>query len=260
MYTFQKICFFSGILFVIASLLFFPSVISLIGPLAIGGVITGGILGGFSGKVGSVVGGKWKTTNYMRGHVIPANPKSDGQKAQRGAMSQMVLISQQILSVIIQTYWNPFQSTMSGYNAFVKENIARLAAFTFDVNGDPVAGSGYLDETLVLSKGSLNGVPSITAVYTTLTGDLTVTWADNSGEGNALATDAFIISVFHEDGTLLGTQESTVTPATRTDGTDSLTIATGKTATELYAFITFHRGTGASLLVSNSVGDNAAAA
>lgn len=249
MKLFQKTALLSGILFVLLTLCFFPQTLTLIGPLAIGGVITGGILGGFSGKVGSVVGGKWKTTNYMRGHVIPANPNSVAQQAQRGAMGRMVSISQQILSTVIQSFWNPFQSAMSGYNAFVKENIAKLALITF-----------YLNETFVLAKGSLLGVPSIAGVYTTGTGVLVVSWTDNSGEGNALTTDDFTIVVFNKDGTLLGVQESSVTPADRSDGTDSITISTGKTATDLFVFIFFHRGTGAALMVSNSVGDAVAAA
>ncbi len=48
------------------------------------GRINQGILGGFSGKVGNVVGGNWKGIDYMR--VKPAsvaNPKTVGQVNQR---------------------------------------------------------------------------------------------------------------------------------------------------------------------------------
>lgn len=38
-----------------------------------------GILGGISGKIASVVGGKWKGKNYIRAHVTPANPNTELQ-------------------------------------------------------------------------------------------------------------------------------------------------------------------------------------
>jgi hypothetical protein len=44
------------------------------------GTIKQGILGGFSGKVGTVIGGSWKGISYMRS--IPQsvkNPRTDGQ-------------------------------------------------------------------------------------------------------------------------------------------------------------------------------------
>jgi len=44
------------------------------------GKISQGILGGFSGKVGSVVGANWKGINYMRAKAVSvANPRTDGQ-------------------------------------------------------------------------------------------------------------------------------------------------------------------------------------
>ena len=45
------------------------------------GKISQGILGGFSGKVGNVVGGNWKGIDYMR--VRPAsvaNPQTNGDR------------------------------------------------------------------------------------------------------------------------------------------------------------------------------------
>ena len=219
------------------------------GAILIGGVITSGILGGFSGKVGPVVGGKWKSVDYMRAHVIPANPNSVAQIAQRGAMGQIVAIAKSILSTVINTYWDPFQSAMSGYNAFVKNNISLLAVTTF-----------YLDETLKVSMGSLVPTDDFAAIYTTGTGGLACTWTDNSGVGNALATDDFIITILGKDGTLYGTQESSVNVLDRSDEADSMTIATGLTATDLFAFISFHRGTGGSLLVADSDGAAVSAA
>ncbi|TCC98702.1 hypothetical protein FBD94_01995 [Pedobacter hiemivivus] len=47
-----------------------------------------GILGGFSGKVGTVVGASWKTVDYMRGLPRPSNkPSTMKQLAQRNKMA-----------------------------------------------------------------------------------------------------------------------------------------------------------------------------
>lgn len=45
-----------------------------------------GILGGISGKIASVVGGKWKGKNYIRSLVTPANPNTVLQQAARANM------------------------------------------------------------------------------------------------------------------------------------------------------------------------------
>jgi len=248
MYAIKKTMLALGIIFVLAILIVQPQAFRMLGPLAIGGVITQGILGGFSGKVGNVVGGKWKATNYMRSWVIPANPNSARQQAQRGSMGRIVLIAQGILSTVLQTYWDPFQSKMSGYNAFVKQNIKKLSSPTF-----------LLGANLEISKGSLTSVPAVTATYTTGTGVIAATWSDNSGSGNALGTDAYVMVVFKTDGTILGVQESTVNHLARTDGGDGLTVAPGLTAADVVFFICFHRGTGPTLMVSNSCGDVCAA-
>ena len=48
------------------------------------GKIDLGILGSFSGKVGNVVGGKWKGISYMRAKATSvSNPRTDGQMSQR---------------------------------------------------------------------------------------------------------------------------------------------------------------------------------
>ena len=48
------------------------------------GTIKQGILGGFSGKVGTVIGSSWKGISYMRGQAQHVkNPRSSGQMDQR---------------------------------------------------------------------------------------------------------------------------------------------------------------------------------
>ena len=52
------------------------------------GKISQGVLGGFSGKIGNVVGGSWKGIDYMR--IKPAsvaNPRTAAQVDQRSKFS-----------------------------------------------------------------------------------------------------------------------------------------------------------------------------
>jgi hypothetical protein len=226
--------------------LFLPVLFFSFGTLAIGGIITSGILGGFSGKVGPVVGGSWKGIDYMRQHVIPANPNTTAQQNQRGKMGAIQVVAQILKSTLIVDYWNPYYSTMSGFNAFVKYNVSVLADTTF-----------YFSDSNVIARGSLNGALIVTAVYTTGTGGVVITWADNSGSGNALATDYVVAVVIAKDGSLAAVIDDDTTQ--RDDTTLSGTVQAGATATDLFAYLFFKRGTGSELIVSNSDGSVMAA-
>jgi len=52
--------------------------------------IPNGILGEVKGKVGPVVGGKWKGINWIRSYVKPSNPNSDAQAVVRSAMQSLI--------------------------------------------------------------------------------------------------------------------------------------------------------------------------
>ena len=84
-----------------------------------------GILGAFSGKVGSVVGSSWKGIPVMKS--LPpsvANPKTAKQIEQRSRMKACTAFSQAILADVIKPLNDRFASRMSGFNAFTSRNIA----------------------------------------------------------------------------------------------------------------------------------------
>lgn len=106
---------------------------------------------------GTLVFSKWKGRNYVRSHVIPANPKSAGQT---GIRSMMRYLSQLWASIaaLTQASWDELAATtsVSAFNAFVGHNLSRwqnnlapteaypaLAADT-DLNPDAVANDGVL--------------------------------------------------------------------------------------------------------------------
>lgn len=154
------------------------------------GKISKGILGGFSGKVGPTIGASWKGISYMRG--IPdsvANPNTEGQQAQRSKMSACVAVAKDLLAIAIQPLWGLFAVKMSEFNAFVKYNIAN-----FDTDG-------VVDYSLFVPfKGTLLGAASAEGTADVSANQLVVTWANNSGTADALASDEAVI-VYHNTTT-----------------------------------------------------------
>lgn len=112
------------------------------------GIIKQGILGGFSGKVGSVVGTSWKGRAVMKAMPLSvANPRTTGQVNQRTKFSQCVALAKELLGGAIALLDNPFAGNISGYNRFVKRNVV-----AFDNDGS------FLKNQLTISQGSLGGV------------------------------------------------------------------------------------------------------
>ena len=144
------------------------------------GTIKQGILGGFSGKVGTVIGSSWKGINYMRGRAQSVkNPRTEGQVEQRSKFALTLDFLKPITAYV-----------RTGYKTYATKKTAFNAAMSYIVK-NAVSGAfpNYaLDFSRVLvSRGSLTQ-PSIPNVSMSA-GRATVTWNDNSGQGDALPTD-----------------------------------------------------------------------
>lgn len=203
----------------------------------LGGVITQGILGGFRGKVGPVVGAKWKSIDYMRGYVVPQNPNTTGQQLVRTKMTAMVRYARQILTTILQPFWDAFYSDMSGFNAWISSNYTLV-----DVNN-------LLDQTGIITKGTLETGAGISGA--TIAGATVIIDYDSNTSGNGLATDSVGV-VFLDMSTNI--MYGLTTADTRTDGSTIITPPVAPSADDI-VFIFFYRGTGSEFLVSNSNGE-----
>jgi len=202
------------------------------------GVILQGILGGFSGKVGPVVGGKWKDVDYMRSYVVPANPNTTSQQTVRAKFAKLVLTARSLLPAVLQPYWDSFYSNMSGFNAWISQNYAGATS------------AGILDQDAVMTTGTLEPTLEVSCIYDTATGNTSSTY-DSSINGNGENSDKSISIVYDKSTGLTYTNIDNVT---RADGADAMSLPTGLTASNLYYFISFYRGSGASLIVSDSKG------
>lgn len=202
------------------------------------GRIINGILGGVSGKVSGVVGSKWKDIKYLRAYAVPANPDTPDQQIQRSRMRSIVAIARQLIGTLIQPYWNPFYSSMSGFNAFVKYNIMHLSANDY-----------YLTTDNQMSRGNVLGVEGLTGTYDETNGAFNLQWSNNSNGSTGLSSDIAYLVIAHKDGTIYN---SISTAEPRTSGDFSNSIASGLTNSDLIYYLFFFRGTGSSVEVSNS--------
>jgi hypothetical protein len=144
------------------------------------GVIKSGILGGFSGKVGAVVGTSWKGIDVMK--KLPAkvaNPQTTPQTNQRNKFKGVVEFASAINSAIIKPLWDRFAQRKSGNNAFVQANIDN-----FNTSGVLSAPS-----TLEISKGKMTATPILTAVADISSDTVNITWSDTLTDNFQAATD-----------------------------------------------------------------------
>ena len=153
------------------------------------GVISQGILGGVSGKVGNVVGASWKGIDYLR--IKPsnvANPRTEGQVNQRNKFTVTLEYLQPNLGFI-----------QKGFKAYAVQKTAFNAAMSYVLN-NAITGSApnfTVDYSLaLLSRGSLSSVLNGSTDLAT-PGQVTFDWDDNSAEGNANATDKAMVLVYN---------------------------------------------------------------
>ncbi|OJV90986.1 MAG: hypothetical protein BGO34_22130 [Bacteroidia bacterium 44-10] len=154
------------------------------------GTIKQGILGGFSGKVGTVVGGTWKGIHYMRS--LPSsvrNPRTPGQVKQRTKFSIMIEFLKPL---------TPFLRI--GFKTYADRKTAFNAAMSYNVN-NAVEGE-YPDleldfSKILVSRGSL--LPAENTIAIASEGNLNFTWNDNSGISSASAKDLAMPLIFNKD-------------------------------------------------------------
>ena len=154
------------------------------------GIINQGILGGFSGKVGPIVGFRWKSNYYIRARAAKvSNPRTPKQQEQRGKFATAFSFLKAI---------KPF--IRIGYKEFTQEKSAFNSAMSYTLKR-AVTGSGKeikidFDRALV-SMGTL--MPIFEGAATVSNHQMTFNWKDNSGMGNAERTDIVMVPVYNKD-------------------------------------------------------------
>jgi hypothetical protein len=152
------------------------------------GTIKQGILGGFSGKVGTVVGGSWKGISYMR--ALPKKRKdaqTEAQKNQRTKFALTVCLLKP-LTGFLRTGWKLYAHGKSPFNAATSHTLTNAIIGTFpDCEIDP--------SKVLVSRGTL---PTAVNGEATITGsNLVVSWQNNSGTDTSRANDKALVAVLN---------------------------------------------------------------
>jgi hypothetical protein len=149
-----------------------------------------GILGPFTGKVGSVVGSSWKGVNYIKSLPGPNTSNSEAQQKQRSRFKSVVGLASSLLSSLIRPVWNLVSGKMTGYNLFVKTNMA-----AFDESGVLVNYSDFHASVGALPlPENLNIQDDVDVVS-----GIEVSWKDDSATGIGNADDKLHLLVMNEE-------------------------------------------------------------
>jgi hypothetical protein len=192
------------------------------------GKINQGILGGFSGKVGNVIGGNWKGIDYMR--VKPAsvaNPQTEGQVDQRSKFST-VLRFLQPMKDFVKIGFKGYANKMTQFNSAMSYNLKNSITGSY-----PNFTIDYANA--LISRGSLAGVLN-GAANSASAGSVSFTWDDNSSDGNAQATDKSMLLVYNadKDEAIFVTEG-----AVRNAGSQAITVPDSYSGDQVACFIAF---------------------
>ena len=151
-------------------------------------IIKRGIIGAFSGKIGNIVGTSWKGIGIMKSLPLSvANPKTVGQVAQRTAFKACTLAGSALLSDVCKPLWDREAQRMSGFNAFVRNNIKAFSAL------------GKLD--VASFKPTLGVEDAVQPVVSQMAEDdvvVTVTWSKIGLVGKQALTDEMQLIAYNE--------------------------------------------------------------
>lgn len=178
------------------------------------GIINKGILGGFSGNVGPVVGSTWKGITYMKSLPSKKSKTSSVKQIEQQLKFSLVVHFLQTMTALLEITFRNYANEMTAFNAAFAYNI--LNAVT---GNSPDFEIDY--PKALVSRGSLPNGGNPTAAKGT--GDnIVFTWTDNSGTGNALATDKTILVIYCKE---LDSTVYTSGNTTRDAGTETLDLS-----------------------------------
>jgi hypothetical protein len=148
-----------------------------------------GILGGFSGKVGNVIGAYWRGIDYMRSLPRKSNkPPTEAQLKQRMAFALVAGFLRPI-GVLIKV----------GYQSYKGKQTPMNAAFAYHLE-HAVTGI-YPNLTMdlpevIISKGNLLAA-FLPDVASSVAGEVTFSWINNAAVGSTDGTDKATVLIYN---------------------------------------------------------------
>ena len=187
-----------------------------------------GILGGFNGKLGTVVGTSWKGISIMRSQGNRKSGKySDAQLTQQMRFGLMIKFIGKFTDLLNLTF-KDLAKGVTAPNAALSYNIRNGIAGTY-----PNYSLAY--PQLLLSRGNHLNAEAPTA-KAGAAGIVNFNWTDNTGVGTAKEDDKAILMVYAPD---INQAAYTLDGAARSAAADSLTLShfSGRTVHTWVAFV-----------------------
>ncbi|OIR07536.1 hypothetical protein GALL_101970 [mine drainage metagenome] len=152
------------------------------------GTINKGILGGFSGTVGTVIGGTWKGIDYMRSKSSRKPGNFSQAQLEQQAKFGLMMKFLRTFGTLLSTSFRDFANGITGPNAALAYNIRNAITGVY-----PAFSINY--SLVMLSRGTLQNATA-PAAAAGAAGKVNFTWTDNSGAGTAKATDQAMLMVY----------------------------------------------------------------
>lgn len=203
------------------------------------GVIRRGILGGFSNRVGNVVGSSWKGIATMR--VLPlsvSNPRTAAQINVRENFSGITKMASALLTSIVKPLNDRFAVRMSGYNLFIQRN---KNAFQND--------GTFVPANLTLSHGRLSAPVISNLISSAIDVELDISPA-LAGTMDLASDKVYAVAINTATGEILGTSSGV---SDRSTG--GVTIPINGQYNELAVYVSFLRADGTEVSPSSYVGE-----
>ncbi|MBW8361311.1 MAG: hypothetical protein K0M56_03890 [Kaistella sp.] len=164
------------------------------------GSIKKGILGGFSGTVGTVVGANWRGKDIIRSRPKPSGKAPTDKQMLQQAKFRLVIAFLQPLRSIQTKYFGSKAGAKSRVNIATSYTIAE--AVTVE-SGIPE----LVYNKVLITKGDLTGFQELAAVPEA-GAKIQFAWEDNSAQGNARPDDVFCWACYCEAEGVFATGET----------------------------------------------------
>ena len=154
------------------------------------GKIKTGILGGFQGKVGTVIGSTWRGESIMR--ALPKTTAKAPTESQRIQRLKFKAVSEFLnpLRSTLSTYFGNDTGVKSKYNMATSYHITNAVEITEQ-------GTQILYPRVLVAKGTLFGFQNLTTTPSETV--ITLNWEDNTVFGNAKAEDTVNVVCYIEE-------------------------------------------------------------
>jgi hypothetical protein len=206
-------------------------------------IVQNPITGRTKKKFGTAVFSKQFGKNTMRTKPTEVhNPKTQLQLQQRSKFSLMVELSRMFLG-FLRVGFKQVAIGMSQFNVFMKSNIGNIITGVYP--------NYSIDFTkLLVSKGTLTGADGGTA--TAAAGHkVTIDWDDNTGNGDALATDKALQLIINYTKKVIFQD---TTNKTRVDVTNQLTVPLSWVGDQVHVYLAFTTSAGDKVADSKFIG------